>query len=75
MPAAEAVRRGESKRKWCTSSNSKRVHLWQEKSSHPIGCASDGRSRLRLLLLTEGNVALQTCTEVISYRSGSHALE
>jgi len=30
MPAAEAVRRGESKRKRCTLSNSKPAHLWQQ---------------------------------------------
>ena len=50
MPAAEAVRRGESKWKRCTLSNSERVHLWQKNSESfgdggpcappSIGCAT-----------------------------------
>ena len=46
MPAAEAARRGESERKRCTLSNSKRVHLWQKIENFSgacpthVGCAS-----------------------------------
>ena len=35
----------------------------------------DGRRRLRLLFVTEQNVALQNCREAVFHRTGSHALQ